>query len=391
MKALIFDPFAGISGDMTLGALLDLGLPAEWLHEFVARLDLGDVKLVTERVQRRGISCGRVYFDLPHEHKHRHLRHIIEILDKAPLSDSVRERAKDAFTRLAHAEAAVHGTTIEKVHFHEVGALDAILDVTCVMAGVEQLGFAEFYTRPVCLGSGWIEIEHGRFPVPAPATLRILEGVAVSDGGLAGECTTPTGAAIIATLTRGKAPPARYRVLQSGFGAGTRDPDDRPNCVRLIACETEPVAGDVFIVQSDIDDLNPELVPAAQEALLAAGAFDATVQTLGMKKGRPAIRLEALVPEDSLQQVLEVLFRATTTIGARYWRVERPSLARREETVEWRGHTFRVKTVSLPGGGTRTKPEHEDVVKAAQALGLTALEVRQAVERASVTTREQPV
>jgi pyridinium-3,5-bisthiocarboxylic acid mononucleotide nickel chelatase len=388
MKALIFDPFAGISGDMTLGALLDLGLPAEWLHEFVARLDLGAVTLVTERVNRRGISCGRVYFELPHEHKHRHLRHIVEILDRAPLNDSVRTRAKDAFTRIAHAEALVHGTTIEKVHFHEVGALDAILDVTCAMAGVEQLGFEAFYTRPICLGSGWIEIEHGRFPVPAPATLRILEGMAVTDGGLQGECTTPTGAAIVATLTNGRATPAQYRVLQSGFGAGTRDPEDRPNCVRLIACEVEAYEAALFMVQTDIDDLNPELVPAAQDALVAAGALDATVQTIAMKKGRPAIRLEALVPEDSLQRVLEVLFRATTTIGARYWRVERPSLRRREDTVVWQGHTFRVKRVSLPGGGERAKPEHEDVAKAAQALGLPAMEVRRAVELADATKRE---
>ena len=388
MKALIFDPFAGISGDMTLGALLDLGLPAEWLHEFVAKLELGAVTVVTERVKRRGISCGRVYFELPHEHKHRHLRHIVEILDRAPLSDTVRARAKDAFTRIAHAEALVHGTTIEKVHFHEVGALDAILDVTCVMAGVEQLGFESFYTRPVCLGSGWIDIEHGRFPVPAPATLRILEGVAATDGGLQGECTTPTGAAIIATLTNGRPAPAQYRVLQSGFGAGTRDPDDRPNCLRLIAGEVEETAAALFMVQTDIDDLNPELVPAAQDALMQAGALDAAVQSITMKKGRPAIRLEALVPEASLQQVVEALFRATTTIGARYWRVERPSLQRREDTVVWRGHTFRVKRVTLPGGGERAKPEHEDVAKAAQALGLQPLEVRRAVELADATKQE---
>ena len=224
--------------------------------------------------------------------------------------------------------------------------------------------------------------------MPAPATLRILEGIAASDGGLQGECTTPTGAAIIATLTNGKAAPGQYRVLQSGFGAGTRDPDDRPNCLRLIACEVEETGAELYLIQTDIDDLNPELVPAAQDALLQAGALDAVVQTISMKKGRPAIRLEALVPEPSLQRVLEALFRATTTIGARYWRVERPSLRRREDTVVWRGHTFRVKRVSLPGGGERAKPEHEDVAKAAQALGLPPLEVRRAVELADATKQE---
>src|SRR5687768_9983183 len=263
MNALLFDPFAGISGDMTLGALMDLGLEEAWLRDFVASLSLGNVNVVVERANRRGISCGRVYFDLPPQHAHRHLRHIVEILEKAPLTDSVRARALDAFQRLAVAEAAVHGTTVEKVHFHEVGALDAILDVVCVMAGVEQLGFEQFFTRPVCVGSGWIQIEHGRYPLPAPATLRLLEGLPVRDSGLEGECTTPTGAAILATLTRGAAPPARLRIGKSGFGAGGRDPEDRPNCLRLIACETEAAAERLFMVQTDIDDLAPELVPSA--------------------------------------------------------------------------------------------------------------------------------
>ncbi len=381
MKALLFDPFAGISGDMTLGALHDLGLDDAWLHQFVASLDLSEVKVVIERVNRRGIACSRIYFDLPHEQTHRHLHHIYEMLDRAPLTPSVRTRSRDAFYRLAVAEAAVHGTSIERVHFHEVGALDAILDVVCAMAIVEQLGFERFYTRPVSLGSGWVEIAHGRFPVPAPATLRLLEGVAVRDRGPAGECTTPTGAAILATLTGGAAAPAQFRVLGSGFGAGTRDPEEWPNCLRLIACEVEaPASAQLFLVQTDIDDLSPELVPVAQEALLEAGALDATVQSVGMKKGRPAVRLEALAPEPSLHHVLDALFRTTTTIGARYWPVERPSLARREETVQWRGQYFRVKRVVLPGGGERTKPEHEDVARAAQALGLSALEVRRALD-----------
>src|SRR5262245_36007175 len=204
---------------MTLGALLDLGLEEAWLREFVAGLGLGDIKVVIERANRRGISCGRVYFDLPHEHGHRHLKHIYEILDGAPLSESVRARARAAFHRLAVAEAAVHGPTIEKVAFHEVGAREASLDIICSMAGVEQLGFQQFYPRPICVGSGWVEMEHGRFPLPAPATLRLLEGLPVRDSGLEGECTTPTGAAIVGTLTEGAAPPARIRVLKSGFGA----------------------------------------------------------------------------------------------------------------------------------------------------------------------------
>lgn len=379
MRALIFDPFAGISGDMTVAALIDLGLSVEWLERFIARLELGDVKLVVQRVNRRGISCAHIRFEVPEQKAHRHLRHIVQIIDQAAMPESVRARAKDAFHRLAVAEAAVHGTTIEKVHFHEVGALDAILDVVCVMAGVHELGFEQFFTRPIALGSGWIQIEHGNYPVPAPATARLLDGLPVHDGGLEGECTTPTGAAILATLTGGAAPPARLRLGKSGFGAGARDPQDRPNCLRLIAAEVEAVEETLYVVQTDVDDLSPELVPAALQACLGAGALDATTTHITMKKGRPALRFEALVPPASLPEVLAALFHSTTTIGARYWPVSRESLQRTEEVVNFRGHPIRVKTVTLPGGGQRSKPDHDDVARAAQALGITQLEAVQAL------------
>lgn len=379
MKVLVFDPFAGIAGDMTVAALIDLGLSVDWLQNFIAALGVGEVKLVHERVNRRGISCAHIRFEVPEQKAHRHLRHIVEILDKANLPERVRARSKDAFQKIAVAEAAVHGTTIEKVHFHEVGAMDAILDVVCVMAGVEELGFERFYTRPIALGSGWIDIEHGHFPVPAPATLRLLEGMPVRDSGLEGECTTPTGAAIVATLTGGAAPPARMRVGKTGFGAGTRDPKDRPNCLRLVACEVEVAEDSLYLVQTDVDDLSPELVPGAIEACLAAGALDAVTQTIAMKKGRPAIRFEALVPPASLQSVLDALFRSTTTIGARFWLVERASLEREEKVVEFRGQQIRVKNVAVPGGTQRAKPDHDDVARAAQALGISQLELVRAI------------
>jgi pyridinium-3,5-bisthiocarboxylic acid mononucleotide nickel chelatase len=380
VRALIFDPFAGISGDMVLGALVDLGLDPEWLRAFIASLDLGDIKVNIERVQRRTISCGRVYFDLPHQHAHRHLKHVVEIIEKSGASAIVKQRAIRAFTKLAAAEAAVHGTTIEKVHFHEVGALDSILDVLCSMAGITQLGFERFFTRPVAIGSGWVEIEHGRFPLPAPATLKLLEGLPVRETGFAEECTTPTGAAILAALVEGSLP-ANVIAGRSGFGAGTRDPENRPNALRLIECEVELGAADsLYIVQADIDDLVPEYAPGALEAIMSAGALDAVSLPVGMKKGRTGLRIEALVPEASLEAVLAAFFQATPTIGARYWPVTRPALARREEVVEWRGQRVRRKRVVLPGGEERSKPEYEDVVKAAAALGLPAYQVRLALE-----------
>ena len=386
--ALLFDPFAGISGDMTLGALIDLGLEATWLQDFVASLGLGAVTVHVERANRCGISCGRVRFDLPHEHAHRHLRHVIEIIDASSAPDLAKERARDAFRRIAVAEAEVHGTTVEKVHFHEVGALDAILDILCAMAGVEALGFTSFYTRPVAVGSGWVDIAHGRFPVPAPATLKILEGIPVGGMELDGECTTPTGAAIIATLTGGAAAPSQLTPMRTGFGAGTRDPETHPNCVRLVACTLDRSQTDnLVLLQADIDDLAPEYAAPAQEAILAAGARDVVFLPLAMKKGRPGLRLEALTDQATLDAVIAAVFRSTPTIGIRHWEVRRPALERTMIEVVWRTHTIRCKQVVLPDGTRRTKPEYEDVVRAAAAEDMPAWQVRQEVEAAATNRR----
>lgn len=389
MRGLIFDPFAGISGDMILGALVDLGLEPAWLRDFVASLRLGEVGVVVERANRRGISCGRVYFELPHEHAHRHLRHVLEIVDRAVAPPVVKETAGKVFRRLAEAEAAVHGTTVEKVHFHEVGALDAILDVLCAVAGIAELGFERCYSRSVAVGTGYVDIAHGRFPLPAPATLKLLDGLSVRETGFIGECTTPTGAAILGTLTEGRRAPAEFVAQRSGFGAGSRDPEDRPNCLRLIACEVGAAGGEqLYIVQADVDDLPPEYVPPAQEALLAAGALDAVASPVMMKKGRPGLRIEALVPEAALDAALDAFFRSTPTIGARYWPVSRPALPREEEVVEWRGQRIRRKRVRLPGGTDRAKPEYDDVVRAARTLGLAPYQVRVALESDEVVAAE---
>lgn len=381
LKTLIFDPFAGIAGDMTIAALIDLGLDDQWLSSFVTGLGLGDIGVNVERVNRCGINCTHVRFDLPHEHAHRHLKHVVEIIDRSATSDLTKQRAKLAFQRLAEAEARVHGTTVEKVHFHEVGALDAILDVLCTMAALEQLGFEAFFTRPVAVGHGWVDIAHGRFPVPAPATLNLLSGIPTTGLDIPGECTTPTGAAILSALTDGKRAPDVFISRGTGFGAGTRDSPDRPNCLRIIAAEIEGVVEDLYVVQCDIDDLTPEYAAAAQQVLLHAGALDAVIVNVAMKKGRPGIRLEALVTPDRLELVMSALFSSTTTIGARYWPVRRTVLERESDVVEWEGQHIRRKKVILPDGTTRWKPEYDDVQKAAEALGRPALTVRQAVDK----------
>lgn len=380
MRALVFDPFAGISGDMTVAALLDLGLPLEWLQGFVASLGLGEVRVSAERVDRRGISCTRLLLELPHEHAHRHLHHVLKIIEGTGAAPEVRDRAAEAFTLLAQSEAAVHGTTVERVHFHEVGALDAIVDVLSAMAGVHELGATSFHTRPVTLGRGWIDIAHGHYPVPPPAVLKLLRGIPVRDPEFEGECTTPTGAAILQALTRGAPPPARYVPVADGFGAGTRDPEDRPNCLRLMLVEADE-GGDagVMVVQCDLDDLPPEYLPPLMQAVLDAGAVDCSAVPLLMKKGRAGVRIEALCEPARLDAVRGALFRAGSTLGVRHWTAGRTVLPRRTETVAWRGQQVRVKRATLPGGGERAKPEFDDVARAAAALGITPLEVYRAL------------
>ena len=360
---------------MTVAALLDLGLPLEWLQRFVAELKLGDIGVDAERVNRKGIAATRLVLNLPHEHAHRHLHHVVKIIEGTGVRPEVRDRAVHAFTLLAEAEASVHGTTVQRVHFHEVGALDAIIDVLCAVAGCYELGATEFYTRPVALGRGWVDMEHGHFPVPPPAVLKLLAGIPVRDPDFEGECTTPTGAALVKALSGGAPPPVTFTPVANGFGAGTRDPQDRPNVLRLVLIEPQAGGEDaVMVVQCDVDDLPPEYVPTLLQAVLDAGAADCSAQPLVMKKGRPGVRIEALAPPQALDAVQAALFRAGTTIGVRFWPAARRTLARQVETATWRGQEVRVKRSALPGGGERAKPEFEDVARAAASLGITPLE-----------------
>jgi pyridinium-3,5-bisthiocarboxylic acid mononucleotide nickel chelatase len=375
VRGLIFDPFSGISGDMTIAALLDLGLPLEWLQDFVAGLGLGPIEVASERVMRNGIACTRLLLELPHEHAHRHLKDIVRIIEGTSVTSEVREKSIEAFTLLAQAEAEVHGTTIDRVHFHEVGALDAIVDVLGAIAGCRELGFGDCYTRPVALGRGWAKMAHGNFPVPPPAALNLLRGIAVRDPSYEGECTTPTGATLLAVLTEGRSPPVEFVPTAVGYGAGTRDPKDRPNCLRLIAVQTGDARRELLVLQTDVDDLAPEYVPPLIDGALAAGALDCTAVPILMKKGRPGLRIEALIEPGRYSAVAAAIFRGSTSIGLRSWPVAREALPRSEAVVQWKGQAIRVKRSTLPDGKQRAKPEFEDVVRAAQALGMTPLEV----------------
>lgn len=387
MRIAILDPAHGISGDMTLGALLDLGLDRAWLQALPAALGLDGVTVRLSDVKRGEIACRKVDFDIPPQPHGRHLTHIAAIVEGSAAPDAVKRAAMDAFTQLTDVEASIHGTTREKAHLHEVGAVDAILDVVGAVWGLQKLGVDAVYNTPVTLGDGFVDAAHGRMAVPAPATIRLLEGIAVRSGPEGtGELTTPTGAVLVRVLSKG-APPATYTPIATGYGAGTRDPAGRANALRIILGEADvsAPAETLALLAADIDDLGGEFVAGAAEALRAAGALDVTlVQTL-MKKGRPGVRVEVLCALADADRLETLLLTESSSIGVRRAVVSRRALPRREITVTVDGQAIRLKEVTLPDGTTRVKPEWDDVQLAARALGRPAPEVGERARRAAET------
>jgi len=382
MHIAIFDPAAGISGDMTLGALLSLGLPASWLEELPGRLGVSDVRVAVRDVRRSGITCKKVDFAIPEQPHGRHVGELVRLVEGAPISDWVKERAVRAFQLVGEAEGRVHGVAPEQVHLHEVGAVDAVLDIVGSIEGIERLGVESVYHLPIAVGNGWVEAAHGRLPVPAPATAILLEGLelaGVGGGGpVEGEATTPPGAALLRVLSGG-APPDRWRMVGSGWGAGRRDPKHYPNALRILVAEAASEAGRVVVLATDVDDMSPEYVDPLRQALVAAGALDVQTWPVQMKKGRQGFRVEVLAPEALADAVTAELFRHSTTAGVRRWFAERATLPRHQLTVRLDGVAVRVKV--LDGDNVRVKPEYDDVLAAAKALGRPPIDVARAVER----------
>jgi pyridinium-3,5-bisthiocarboxylic acid mononucleotide nickel chelatase len=415
-RIAILDPAAGISGDMLLGALLDVGAPPEWLRGLPARLGLPHVEIQITRAMRCGIACtlatvrladGRSETPSPafveshqHEHsgpdhavalhqhashelgQHRHLPELLSILERASLSDWTRERAVRAFRMLCEAEGRVHGVSAEAVALHELGAMDAMIDIVGGIEGFERLGVQQVHTRPTAVGNGWIRAAHGVLAVPAPVTTWLLQGIEIGpDGPVVGEATTPTGAVLLRTLTSGSGPPpARWRPLATGWGAGGRDPEHYPNALRLILAEPVAEAGEVVTLSADMDDLSPEYLEPLREALVAAGALDVQVWSTQMKKGRVGFRVEVICATPAVQEVTEALFMHSTTAGVRRAVAERVTLPRRQiEVVAPDGSPVSVKVLETPSG-PRVKAEYEDVRRAASRLGRPAHELAREIE-----------
>ncbi len=385
MRIAILDPAAGISGDMTLGALLSLGAPAAWLEALPRRLGGGleEVGVTIREVTRSGVACTQVEFAIPEQPHGRHVGELVRLVERAPLSDWVKQRAVRAFRLIGEAEGRVHGVAPEQVHLHEVGAVDAVLDIVGGIEGFEQLGVEGIYNWPVAVGTGWVEAAHGRLPVPAPATAILLEGVALATGGpVEGEATTPTGAALLRVLSAGP-PPAQWRLVKGGWGAGQRDPRHYPNALRILLADRAAEAARVALLATDVDDMSPEYVEPLRQALIAAGALDVQTWPVQMKKGRSGFRLEVVAPEEQVEAVTAALFRHSTTAGVRRWVAERATLPRRQVTVQLGPDvSVRVKVLEQPDAdGVRVKPEYDDVLAAARALGKPPLEVARVAQR----------
>jgi len=395
MKHAHFDCVSGIAGDMTLAALVSAGWPEAELQALPARLGLDGVAIEVARVRRGPFAATHVNVRVPGKQPHRHLHHIDAILDRADLPARVRDRAKGVFRRLAEAEAEVHGSSVEKVHFHEVGAVDAIMDVTGALLGLDALGVTSVSASALPLGGGWVDSEHGRIPVPAPATALLLRGAPVYGGPVEAELITPTGAALLMSLAPAWGAPPAFSLESVGTGAGTREFPDHPNILRLLlgsrvvaaAGEAAGPAGGgttiertVAVLETAVDDDNPQFMAAALQRLLALGALDAMLAPVTMKKGRSGLWLVVVCEPADARRLAEAVLRDTSTLGVRVREERRIELQRRILEVETRFGTVRVKAAVLPEGTERVMPEFESVLEVATRSGASL----QAVSAAAV-------
>ena len=454
MKIAYFDCFAGISGDMTIGALIDLGVDPGWLAGELGKLALPDYRLEIDRVDKRGIQAVQfsviledaaeprladaeyTEVDRPeqatgettpseagpehaHEHPSRSLNEIIALIQRSPLSGWVKTAAASIFTRLGEAESRVHGVPLEQVHFHEVGGTDAILDIVGSVIALERLGIEAVYASPLHLGSGFVHSQHGLLPVPAPATANLLAGVPAYSSQVRGELVTPTGAAIITSLASGFGPLPPMTVQAVGYGAGRRE-REFPNTLRVFLGEAPggiqpgitpssgagrdpfpeqhqtPVGpggyhqGPALVLEATIDDMEPELFEALFEKLLQAGALDVLLIPVQMKKSRPGSILHVLAYPTSLDELLRIIFTESTSIGARTYSVTKHMLQRQIEQVQTPYGTVRVKLARLGERIVNVKPEYEDCHALALKLDLPLKDVLAAARQAAWQTFQKP-
>ncbi len=375
MRIGYLDCFCGIAGDMLLGACVDLGWPIERLAEVVAALRLDGVRVRAERVRRHGLAATKVHIEIdsPAGRTHRHLPQIVERIERSGLPVGAIARAVRAFERLAEAEARVHGIEPQRVHFHEVGADDALVDIVGVCCACEELGLEQIVCSPVPVGGGTVQCEHGCMPVPAPATAVLLEGVPLAACDEPGELTTPTGAVLVRTLATGFGPLPAMRLERAGTGAGSREGRTRPNILRLLIGESdtdglriEPVS----VLETQLDDTTGQVVGHLMQLLREKGALDAFCLPISMKKERPGVLICALCRPDEAAGLAKLIMHETGTLGVRVRTQARWVLPRDVQTVQTRFGPVRVKVARFDDGTRRGWPEYDDCVEAARRAGV---------------------
>ena len=384
MRVAYLDCFSGISGDMTLGALVDAGIDVADLNAAVESLALPGCRLVAREVKKQGFRATQVAVEHPTEHAHRHLGQILDMIGGSRLSARQKDLARRIFTRLAEAEAKVHGTGVEEVHFHEVGAADSIADIVASAVGWDRLGVDRVVASPVPTGTGKVKIAHGVWSVPAPATAELLKGIPLAETSIRGELTTPTGAALLATVVDSFGPLPSMRIERIGCGAGQKDLEEQPNVLRLLvgeAADAQP-GQQVWVLETNLDDISGELIGYCTTRLWEAGALDVHATAIQMKKNRPGVKLCVLCRASDIDALEAILFEETTTLGVRRWPVSRSVLVRRPHRVQTEWGPIEGKLGELQSGSVRFAPEFESCRRAATEHGVPLRVVYEAAQKA---------
>lgn len=387
MRIGYFECFSGISGDMTLGALVDAGVDPKALQSVVGSLGL-PCELTFETVRRCGFRATHANVIAAPEHVHRHLQHIEAIIDKSNITPRQNELAKRIFRKLGEAEAASHGIELKKVHFHEVGAIDSIVDIVCSAVGIDLLGLDRIEASPVPTGRGWVKAAHGKMPVPAPATATLLKGIPLADSDVEMELTTPTGAAIIATVAERFGHLPSMIVDTIGLGAGTKDLPGQANTLRLfLGTACLPAGGDrIWVLETNLDDLPGEIVGYTTTQLMEAGALDAFLTPIQMKKNRPGVMITVLCDEVKIPAMVDILFRETSTFGVRRYPVSRHKLNRKATTVDTTFGAIQGKLGWLDSRPPTFSPEYDDCVRVATEQNVALREVYSAAQQGHIKT-----
>jgi pyridinium-3,5-bisthiocarboxylic acid mononucleotide nickel chelatase len=389
MRVAYLDCSSGISGDMILGALVGAGVPLEAIQQGIDSLGLPSCRLVASEVKKHGFRATHIEVLSEPEHKHRHLHHITDMIDRSALSAPQQQLAKRIFVRLGEAEAKVHGTTLEKVHFHEVGAIDSIADIVGTAIGWQLLGVERVVCSPVPTGQGTVQIAHGRVSIPAPATAELLTGIPLAASTVQAELTTPTGAAILATLVGQFGGLPSMRIDTIGYGAGTRDLDEQPNVLRLLVGHSDESSGDaawqedaVWILETNLDDVPGEWIAHCAQCLQDAGALDVYLTPIQMKKNRPAVILGVLCRAADITALERIIFAETGSLGIRRWLSYRHTLPRRPCDVETAWGRVAGKLATLGDGTLSFAPEYESCRQLAAATGRPLRDIYRAAHQA---------